>query len=494
METSAHPAEEAGSAGAGRHSSLLELAVGDQPYVDDLLNHGCCFVKVYGDHGLKIGEVVEFVGVYTREVELGAELNGQSDNPFDLPDLPLEEAIARNPPTSIVPRIHAISEYFPGASAAIYCLYTIALTRPIPCSLLMTAFRRLSPMYPLIHSYVAPDETSESSPATTVHSSENAAVVGPWFAETRPNPDITALLVTPPLLAAAPSAMQSRQGIIDLLASALEADVLAAEYVLLAMLSRVTSRTDSVLVGNIAVNLTGCLPSIPSYLSGIIVELVPRTVQLDLTVDKLNQGRLYCKKDYTRNRLKPSALQLQPGTVVVVDETQLVEGRLTELGVKDLGVLGKVVQQQSLPIDFEYYHMDFPVDLPIICCSSGSRSLVSGMIQVRLAQGGPLLGGEYLGDFAPLRTLLAVARTLEPVLTAEFCEMAQEEFVAARRADSSIQQQDLHLWLNLVRLVAASCGSPTVEPEHWERMRTLEAGRLARLRGSVGELNIIPEY
>src|SRR3546814_1476135 len=89
METSSHPQD--AFADAARQASLLELAVGPQPYALDQLDHGCCFVKVYGDFGLKIGEVVEFVGIYSCETELGAELDGDADDLFAHQHLPRSE-------------------------------------------------------------------------------------------------------------------------------------------------------------------------------------------------------------------------------------------------------------------------------------------------------------------------------------------------------------------------------------------------------------------
>ena len=343
------------------------------------------------------------------------------------------------------------------------------------CMCACAAHRKLSSSYPLLHKKTVVEQEQPVSK----YAIANMFEVGPWHAETMSFEQPFQSLVVPPF-SVQQSVIQWRKSAVDALANCLQAESLAAEYVFLAIISHVVTRTESMTVGNLSINLTHTDAALVQQLAQIVAELVPRTVLMELTVENLNQGRLHSKKDYNRNRLKPSALQLQAGTVLIVDETCMNEGQLTEVGVADLQSLGKVIQEQKLPIDFEYYNVDFHTDLPIISCST-NKPLVSAHISVRFAPEGLLTTNCTQDDLKAFRLLIALCRTADPILSADFCKLAEDDFVAARRADKAIQQQDFHTWLTLARLMAASCGADTVLPEHWERIRTLETARLMRV-------------
>ena len=74
---------------------------------------------------------------------------------------------------------------------------------------------------------------------------------------------------------------------------------------------------------------------------------------------------------------------------VVVDETVLMEGKLTELGVSNLDALKGVVEHQKLQYDFKFYATDMPVDTPVLVLSD-SPSLLPCAVTVPLhAVGAP---------------------------------------------------------------------------------------------------------
>ena len=51
------------------------------------------------------------------------------------------------------------------------------------------------------------------------------------------------------------------------------------------------------------------------------------------------------------------------GTHLLVDETALTPGQLTEVGVKNLTALGNLIQWQKVTYDFQYHTSEFECNL-----------------------------------------------------------------------------------------------------------------------------------
>lgn len=63
-------------------------------------------------------------------------------------------------------------------------------------------------------------------------------------------------------------------------------------------------------------------------------------------------------QDYTLNVLAGGPLQAAEGTALVVDETTLETGLLTQVGIDNLSALKEVIQGQRVNYDFQYYLMN----------------------------------------------------------------------------------------------------------------------------------------
>jgi hypothetical protein len=281
--------------------------------------------------------------------------------------------------------------------------------------------------------------------------------------------------------------------VVDILAGALRGDLIAAEYVLLGLLSRVSRRTEDIVVGSVFVNLVSdegsAAPAI--RLVECCRRILPRVVHQSVTVEHLNSAAYVPTKDYIRNRLLPSFLQLQAGTLLVLDETTLEEGALDSRGVRSLQTLRRFASEQTLPLDFEYYTTNLPVDVPVISMSCGEPLVGGGLILPLQPSATETQTTVSLWmqeeELLKLRLALAIMRAIEADMSPQLSGMVQEDFVRARNeeCDGSVPvvgPRDLHTWLTLVRLIARSTGDEHVRPEHWERMRCLEAKRMERLQ------------
>jgi hypothetical protein len=106
-----------------------------------------------------------------------------------------------------------------------------------------------------------------------------------------------------------PAIEQIRQSLLDCLRNVIGGDSLAAEYMLLHLLSQVHTRVDSMALGKLSLNLTGCNPGVqgaPSPLavsaSNTIAKLLPRSHLMPLSLHSLNLASIAPRKDYAANR------------------------------------------------------------------------------------------------------------------------------------------------------------------------------------------------
>ena len=96
---------------------------------------------------------------------------------------------------------------------------------------------------------------------------------------------------------------------------------------------------------------------------GMFPPLPLQSVLLPLSLSVMNSWKFSPRKDYSANRLVAGALQLAAGTHLLVDETALEPGRLSEVGVRNLAALGHVVQRQTVEYDFQFHTTEFECDL-----------------------------------------------------------------------------------------------------------------------------------
>lgn len=249
-------------------------------------------------------------------------------------------------------------------------------------------------------------------------------------------------------------------------------DDLAAEYLLLQLISRVHTRnSDSSrgALGTMALNITGApgssdaggstssSPFVEAISTGI-AGLMPATRSLPLRIELLNKQPWYPGRFQDRSLLSNSPLQLSPGSILVLDETVMSTGQLNETGLKNLGVVQKVMQSQKLPYDFQFYQLDQPTDIPVVIVSVGKTMLKGvGEIHVPLKPlTSPILGRSGVeealmqGDANPAREYISTVREMSFSIPESVEKVLEQEMTTARQKDaSSITADTFHTWLNV---------------------------------------------
>ncbi|KAG2462322.1 MCMBP protein, partial [Polypterus senegalus] len=274
-----------------------------------------------------------------------------------------------------------------------------------------------------------------------------------------------------------------RAELLGLLTGVLLGDGVAAEYLLLHLISDVYARHDVLPLGKFTVNLSGC-PCTSSYterLYRIIQLLVPCSYHLCMTLHNMNSLKFIPHKDYAANRLVSGVLQLARNTSLFVDETQLEQGQLDSTGVQNLAALGNLIMWQKVDYDFNYHRMEFPCNINVLITSEG-RSLLP-VAPPHLEQYMQSLQDALLPSLlTKFRVYLSLVRHLEYSISAEVTKAVEDDFVEMRKNEPrSVSAEDLHRMLVVARLLSLSVGQTSLSREWWQRTKELEILRRRRL-------------
>ncbi|XP_069546068.1 mini-chromosome maintenance complex-binding protein isoform X2 [Brachyistius frenatus] len=350
-------------------------------------------------------------------------------------------------------------------------------------------------------SLLDPTESMETAEEQRVHSPPASLVPRLHMLYAKPLPHNNPLLPCAALqedaafLSSTLSEMSSvRTELLTYFTHVLLGDALAAEYLLLHLISNVYTRRDILPLGKFTLNLSGC-PTVASYterLYQIIQQLVPSSHYLGMSLQIMNEMRLVPKKDYVANRLVSGALQLARNTSLFLDETQLEQGQLDTTGVRNVTALGNLISWQKVDYDFNYHQMEFPCNINVLVASEG-RSLLPYDCRIHLeSQVTPSHMEEYLSSIHlhpqassqlnKFRMYLSVARLLDYSISEEVTKSVEDDFVDMRKDDpQSISAEDLHRMLAVARLLSLSFGQTSLSRDSWLRAKHIEMQRRSRM-------------
>ena len=88
-----------------------------------------------------------------------------------------------------------------------------------------------------------------------------------------------------------------------------------------------------------------------------------------LSVDTLNKSNLIPNKDYNKDRLLTGMLQLPSGFQLLVDETVLSSGELSQKGLLNVNALTDVIRWQKINYDFGFNQHEFLTNVRLLVLS-----------------------------------------------------------------------------------------------------------------------------
>nr|GMC94318.1 mini-chromosome maintenance complex-binding protein [Ipomoea batatas]GMC96630.1 mini-chromosome maintenance complex-binding protein [Ipomoea batatas] len=281
-----------------------------------------------------------------------------------------------------------------------------------------------------------------------------------------------------------------RETLLGHLTSVLGNDRVAAEFMLLHLLSQVHARVDTIAVGKLSLNLTCFSNETASVfrhrLCLAIKNLLPFSQCIPLTVDYLNTALFAPKKDYQTNRLVTGALQFADGTHLTVDETQLQSGTLNSTGVENTRLLKNLLDVQKVEYDFTYYKMEMPTDAQLLILSEAKSNILPADIVLPFRPTSVTSYEEVETDvLGGWRWYLGTMKSLSHTIAPEMQKVLEDDLVAARQADRSLGSQEFSRLLTMGRLISLSFGETTLSIEHWQMVKELERLRKERLNGRM---------
>lgn len=278
-----------------------------------------------------------------------------------------------------------------------------------------------------------------------------------------------------------------REGLLRHLTAVLGNDGLAAQYLLLHLLSRVHARVDDVAVGKLSLNLTCFSKETASVFSNQLTltmkELLPFTQHIPLTIEYLNTAVFSPKKDYQLNRLVSGVLQLAEGSHLIIDETPLQVGALNSTGVENARSLRNLTELQKVEYDFQYYKVDMAADVQLLVLSEGKSNILPADLVLPF-QPSSAGSSEEVEETAmqAWRWYLGTLKSLSHSISPGMQKIVEEDLVAARQADRSLGSQHFSRLLTMGRLMSLSFGETWLTMEHWQMVKELERLRKERLR------------
>lgn len=300
-----------------------------------------------------------------------------------------------------------------------------------------------------------------------------------WLSEARLAAAYQSKLAAPGALAAA------RAVAVEQLKQHLGGDDLAAEYVLMLLVSRAFGKHGDQALGSWSMNIVSWPEGASArVLSDAAAELVPRAVYLPLTTETLGSQKWRPRKDFVANRLVAGQLQLAPGSLLVLDETAMAEGQVNQEGVKALVAINSLVTDQILTCDFMSYDVKIPLELFCLLVSK-QRSIIKDVhvtVPLRPAtqvaqETRPAAPGSL--DAARFLLGLVTRRPRHVRISDEVGSRFSEDFAAVRQ-ELKVRPELCHAWMGLARAHCLTFAEEELTAERWSAVHQLEKQRLLR--------------
>ncbi|TPX71101.1 hypothetical protein SpCBS45565_g01325 [Spizellomyces sp. 'palustris'] len=298
-----------------------------------------------------------------------------------------------------------------------------------------------------------------------------------------------------------------RTRLLEHFCSQLFGDRLAAEYLLLHLLSKIHHRaTDGTPIGYFPINICGCPststhPDFTSSIAQLVSSLVPRFHRITLTLKHLNEDTHLVPaqgRDGEKDDIGVSAgeLQLADGTYILVDEMTLEDGVLKERGVLNVAHLGEVIRTAKLPYIIRYGEMKRNVDYNFLVLSQGRCMFAIDCIVPLVPTTEESVATPIPDDLKnDARIILGLFPEEDYQVPGDMVELIGRQYAEQRAADFEAGRPvttnlDLSRRLEVARLVTKSFGRGSLDVECWDHAGMLESERMARVkklpeRGSV---------
>ncbi|KAJ3329214.1 hypothetical protein HDU76_008393 [Blyttiomyces sp. JEL0837] len=312
---------------------------------------------------------------------------------------------------------------------------------------------------------------------------------------------------------------------LDYFSSFLLGDMLASEYLLCTLISKIRTRIDSIPTGFLPLNLCRA-PRDREFgvaLFNAIGNLVPRARRIPMSLEFLNTRRVCPGFSVVRDTSNPEgqqqqgasassssssdehvmvstatvglsegALQVPDGTVVLIDEVEMTAGKLNETGVGNLQHLSHLISHSEISYAFGVGESQqvtkADVDLGVLVLSEGKCMFqMENVLPIQPGSSNGWAGGA--ADLDLIRTFIGVLRVNEEYSVSDEMQDVVKDFFVSARKDSKASngnniysQEALALRLEIARCVSLFGGNRGLTMEAWVRSGEMEEVRMKRVQ------------
>lgn len=279
-------------------------------------------------------------------------------------------------------------------------------------------------------------------------------------------------------------------------------DSLAAEYLILSLISKIHRRKPT--TGHFSIGLSGFRPDMKfliEKLYDIISKITTHSHYIDMSIANLNNLRFTPTKDTENNKMIAGTLQLPDEMYLLLNETALSEGLLNAQGSQNLGTLSQIIRWQQHNYNFQFHSVKIDTDLKILVISEG-KPILPVPYRVHLdnindetvqsmrhscENVDSFLTDELLTMFRYYITALADVPEFD--IPEDMVKTTQEYFANRRAKDGSNNQplfsaDDLSSYLTIARYLTISRGELNMTNDVWDDTCRMESTRSSRLTAS----------
>lgn len=259
----------------------------------------------------------------------------------------------------------------------------------------------------------------------------------------------------------------------NLCSKAMFNDQLAGQLLMSSFISEVYLRRDVLSLGKFCLHLNrkNFNDNDSAAIINSICQLYQNCRVFEMTLKNLNEKPLNPIKDYDTETLVHSELSLPDGTLLILDETKLTQGKLTEIGTQNIGHLVKLIEQQKVSFDYQFYQKDFDVKINTIIISNG-KSILPHDYSIKLK---PEIESNEVHvsetEKEDINKWIINSKAINYQLTDD--EMAQKFIMETRKADNNTGVEELHKIMVLGRSMTIAKGLSEPTREILEEARSL---------------------
>jgi hypothetical protein len=315
-----------------------------------------------------------------------------------------------------------------------------------------------------------------------------------------------------------------RKEIVGFFQELLLGDSLAAEYLLMNLISNVFMRRDVTVLGKFCLNISNipkmidmpitnqenknCVESLTStgdaqgfayYFYNALKQFLTMSHMFKMSTETLNKSNLIPNKDYNKDKLISGMLQLPDSFHLIIDETSLIAGPLNQKGLLNINSIKEIITGQKLSYDFAYHHQEFHTNIKVLILSE-TKSILPSDAHLKLKPSVETFDADkYINYISGLinhsdaqlidnmRKYFTILSQLDYKLGEAMEKIVQDDIVKIRQTkpnekNSEFKEKmnvdDLHLLLVVARLQSISYGKSELTVTEWNKAKLLENERL----------------